>query len=316
MGIILKMLDWLFGQKIKCSRCDYEWFPSQMYNIYNSQYMINHNFPNYINLCIFCHNYLFLGKENREEDDDDKYSILYNRNEEKCRNFDIYFNLLDANTNLYWDECNTIIKEELSDTDNSESNNNQKSLRFKNNSNKIINENLHEKSTTAWYESLKEDAINSYETRFVASMQNFVTRLGLIISEVSNKKFRGNAHYQEILYYICHQIIEDNSIYKKLIKINKPANNSKHSKKNIDININEILTNYNLMIDKLIFVSNCNAFEICHIYNNRKTISEIECSYCGRIKPDKSYRCKVCKKIVCDECFDREKKICCECAKI
>ena len=102
--------------------------------------------------------------------------------------------------------------------------------------------------------------------------------------------------------------------YKKLIIINKQANNLKHSKKNIEININEILPYYNKMIDQLISISNCNAFEICHIYN-LKTTTEIECISCGRIKPEKYFRCKMCKKIVCDDCFNKEKKVCCECVK-
>ncbi len=234
------------------------------------------------------------------------------RDNENSRNFDIYFNLLDANTNLYWDEHDSIIYDQLQASNDYEPKI-KKTLEFRDNSNKIISENLHEKSTTAWYESLKEDAINSYETRFVASMQNFVTRLGLIISEVSNIKFKGKRHYPEILTYICKQIIEDNSIYKKLITINKPANNSKHSKKNVEINIDEILTSYNLMLDELIAVSNCDAFEICHIYK-QKSFSKDVCSICGRIKPEKAYLCKNCQKFICDECFDKEKKICCNCA--
>ncbi len=66
-GILFKMLDWLFGKKIKCSRCGYDWFPSQLYNIYNSEPMLNHNFPHYINLCLSCYSYLFFGKEYRKK---------------------------------------------------------------------------------------------------------------------------------------------------------------------------------------------------------------------------------------------------------
>lgn len=290
----------------------------------------------------------FLSDDNFLEDSiSDKESRFY----EKSRKFDVEYIGFDPDTNLYLNESydgvvdhiNSLIrrfeesspymkweehfeklkekfKQSYNDLDEYYENEDDDgddfeddSLVFDDGANEKISDALHEKSTTAWYESLKEDAINSYETRFAASLQNFVTRLGLIISEVANRKFYGTSHYSEILDYICHQIIEDDYLYKKLIKINKKANASKHTKGNVDVDVNQSLTTFNSMIDKLVSVSNCDAFEICHVYN-RKTTTEVECSCCGRINPKKYYRCKACKKIVCDECFNREKKMCCECA--
>lgn len=75
--------------------------------------------------------------------------------------------------------------------------------------------------------------------------------------------------------------------------------------KNINIDINKTLTDFNSMIDKLISVSRCDAFNICHVYN-QKISSEVVCTCCGRINPVKYYRCKVCKNVVCDDCFNKE----------
>lgn len=328
-------------------------FTTGKYNSKDFDCMEEHSIPPRVNICGCCFHYLFDSTACKRLFDEDRYYLeepdgefhKVSRFYKKSREFDIKYKLLNSETNIYWDEdFDDVIEDskhinvmagkfiteddgyeyedeessedefdEYGTDDNENDKDEEEMLIFNDDANQQILNALHEKSTTAWYKSLKEDAENSYETTFSASFQNFVTRLGLIINDVSNRKFYGKSHYAEILEYICKTIIDDDFIYKNLIKLNTKANASKHSKKNIDVDIDKTLTDYNSLIDKLISVSNCEAFEICHVYKNI-TKSDVECSCCGRIKPKKYYRCKMCKRIVCDECFNKEKKMCCECA--
>lgn len=319
------------------------------YNKSNCKYLINSPFTDNIGLCDDCISYLFETK-NIVYRDPKGWSDTRpcNRNIKNCREFDIANNLLDDKTNLYWDEIrpdrgfptlnkniteesilpwqqlniNNEIVERSSDIqigketliENDRIKTKKSIIKFKKNANLLISKDLHEKSTTAIYEELKRAAINSYETPFAENMQTFITRLGLIISDASYSKYTGKKHYIGVLKYICYRLIKDKDIYKNLVIINEHGNNVKHSKKNVDINVNKILKSYNQMIKRLIEISNCNALKICHIYN-KKFEYKNECTICGLITPEKAYHCKNCGKIVCEECFDKEIKLCCECAK-
>lgn len=307
------------------------------YNSKDCSSMEEKDIPNFINICGSCNFYLFpyqkLLYERLIIDSDylkhpDYEFYKQSRFHSKSREFDIEYEFINPDSNLYWDEdyddvidfisCYEELQDKFynEDEDYEEVNNESDTncLQFLENANVIIQNSLHEKSTTAFYESLKDAVENSYETTFTTNIQNFVNRLGLIINDVVNIKFYGENHYIELLDYICHQIIDDDYIYQKLSKLNKQANAAKHTKRNINVDINSNLTIYNTMIDKLIEVSGCNAFEICHVYK-LNNIKEIECSYCGRINPEKYYRCKGCKKIVCVDCFNPEKRLCIECSK-
>ena len=314
---------------ISCAKC----------NSKNTSAMEEKNIPNIINICGSCEYYLFPYQKHLYErlkidsnylkhPDYDFYKE--SRFHPKSREFDIEYEFLNSDTNLYWDEdyydvidfisCYEELQDkfynEYEDDDYEEViKSDTINLQFVEKANLIIQNSLHEKSTTAFYESLKEAVENSYETTFTTNIQNFVTRLGLIINDVVNIKFHGEKHYIEILDYLCHQIIDDDYIYQKLSMLNKQANAAKHTKRNIYVDINSNLTIFNSMIDKLIEVSGCNAFEICHVYK-LNNIQEIECSCCGRINPEKYYRCKGCKKIVCIDCFNQEKRLCIECSQI
>ena len=305
-----------------CDRCGEKCssFSSAKYNSKDNDDLAEHSIPTYINICGSCHSYLFdrsisiiNGHDFNWRKFRDEHADELSRFNEKCKEFDVRFDLLNEETNLYWDE--EIENAEYDDEDyDYQDEFIEDSLIFDDDANEKINNALHDEGNTAWYESLKEDAMNSYKTTFTTSLQNFITRLGLIISEVANRKFYGKSHYIEVLDYICHQIIEDDYLYERLAKVNGQANASKHTMKNINIDINKTLTDFNSMIDKLISVSRCDAFNICHVYN-QKISSEVVCTCCGRINPEKYYRCKVCKNVVCDDCFNKEKKMCFECAR-
>lgn len=192
-------------------------------------------------------------------------------------------------------------------------------LTFVDNADELVRELLCQKSTKAFYKGLLDSMNNSRETFFATSFQNYVTRLGLIVHEVASKKFSGaktkHCNYVEVLRYICKDILEDDSLYKKLEKLNKPANDAKHSTKNVRIDINKFVTYFNDMIDNLVSVSGCKAFGICHLYvrQNKNIERKIICHCCGLVNLAQYHQCPECKKYVCVDCFDRKRRMCAEC---
>lgn len=292
---------------LTCSRCGRTIREGK--RIYTSRvcdYLSEHDVDEDDDVCSSCNDYLCddssesSRKTIDEEFLDDNSKGLSSRFNEKCKEFDEQYNFVNPKNGCFYDEDGFY----------------DEYVEFDANANQTICEKLKQKSTTALYESLKESVINSYETTFSTNLQNYVVRLGLIISDVAYKKFSGKNHYFQILDYICHDVLNDDDIYKKMIKINDYANNVKHSTKNVNIDIYRCLIPFNTMIDKLIEISDCNSFEICHVYQPRKFEKrEIECNCCGRMEPEKYYRCKNCGKIVCDECYNREIKMCSDCIK-
>ena len=192
-------------------------------------------------------------------------------------------------------------------------------LTFVDNADELVRDLLYRQSTTAWYKGLLDSMNNSYATVFATSFQNYVTRLGLIVHEVASKKFSGaktkHCNYVEVLRYICKDILEDDSLYKKLEKLNKPANDAKHSTKNVRIDINKFVTYFNVMIDNLVSVSGCKAFGIYHLYvkQNKNIERKIICHCCGLVNLTQYHQCPECKKYVCVDCFDRKRRMCAEC---
>ena len=124
-------------------------------------------------------------------------------------------------------------------------------------------------------------------------------------------------HYPEVLRYICKDVLDNDFLYNNLKKVNSHANNVKHSLEDIKINIKDVLIYYNAMIDKLSDISGCKSFKICHIWHKppKSRKKEILCNCCKRRFPEITYRCPQCKKIICDMCYNREIKMCVDCAK-
>lgn len=175
-----------------CHRCGEKCssFSDAKYNSKDNDDLAEHSIPTYINICGACHSYLFDRYFNWRKFRDEHADELLRFNE-KCKEFDVRYDLLNEETNLYWDE--EIENAEYDDEDYAYQDEFvEDSLIFDDDANEKINNALHDEGNTAWYESLKEDAINSHKTTFTTSLQNFVTRLGLIISELQIESFMGS----------------------------------------------------------------------------------------------------------------------------
>lgn len=145
------------------------------------------------------------------------------------------------------------------------------SLKLRDGAAAVLRNELTSKSTYAMYKSLVESAENSYQTRFASDFQTYVTRLGLIIDKIAaDRRFRGKNTYRDILWYICKDILCDDSLRDNLMKVNSRANAVKHTTRDVSIDIGECLAHYNSMIDRLASASACDVFNMCHVYTHGK----------------------------------------------
>lgn len=295
----------------ECARCGRKIKKGEI--VYTNRlryYLESHNV--YEDICVCCDNYIYLENLNKNyrntidsDYQNDNETGLSSRFNPKCKDFDTEHNFVNPRNMEFYDEDGF---EDISFSDNADV---------------ILQKGLFSKSTCALYKSLIESVNNSYQTRFASDFQTYVTRLGLIINKtVENKNFYGKNHYQELLKYICKDILDNDYLYKNLLKINSHANDVKHSTKDITVDIKDYLIYYNSMIDKLKEISGCKAFEKCHIYykksnlNNqtqKKSQKEIICHCCRLVNPREYYRCPKCKKLTCNKCYNREKRLCEDC---
>lgn len=88
------------------------------------------------------------------------------------------------------------------------------------NANQVIANELHEKSTAAYFKSLITDVNNRYETRFATDMQIYVTRLGIIASKaVTGRHITTPTR--------VHQRLSQNNLRKRQISCETTANLAK-----------------------------------------------------------------------------------------
>lgn len=128
-------------------------------------------------------------------------------------------------------------------------------LKIKPNSNDIIKK---EMNAQEFKEQLKYSAY-TYSTNeqniFSNTFQNVVTKIGLIISEISeNKKMRGNGFYFNAINYICNVALKNRTLFKifKNIEINEKSNENKHSlSRTANLDLETIIMNYNKMLELL-----------------------------------------------------------------
>ena len=104
------------------------------------------------------------------------------------------------------------------------------------------------------HSAIKEDAIRGHKTTFVTNMQNIITKVGLIISEVSLTDRMQEGTFIGSINYLCNVVLKQQSLYNHLraSDINVNANRGKHTLESYtDVDIDECLHQYNRLIDAL-----------------------------------------------------------------
>lgn len=135
------------------------------------------------------------------------------------------------------------------------------------NANKIAESLLKQKNTIALYKGLLEDVNKGYSTSFALTMQSYVTRLGIILSDCYSDVHIETSTYLGSIDFICNRVLKNKPMYNimRSIEVNEAGNAIKHSKKPININIDMILREYNQLINMISSKTGLIAFNSCYL---------------------------------------------------
>lgn len=144
---------------------------------------------------------------------------------------------------------------------------NENRIQLVENANEKMNRLLREKSTTAYYKSLCDDIRRGYETVFATDFQTYVQRIGGCVQQcVIGKRMRYNT-YLGAVDFLCGDILHNKTCQKlmRAVDVNDEANKGKHTIKNVNVDIGEVLNIYNHMIDVLVKETSLSALKICKL---------------------------------------------------
>ena len=142
-------------------------------------------------------------------------------------------------------------------------------MNFISNANDKAKQLLAEKATTQIYDAVVDSVKKNTEVVFATNFQNYVTRLGIILSNcITDLKMETNTYLGSI-DYICERVLGSSQMRKlmRAIEVNELGNYGKHSLHNIHISIDECLHQYNNMIKAIIQTTGLDAFNVCYISN-------------------------------------------------
>lgn len=127
-------------------------------------------------------------------------------------------------------------------------------MRFVKDANRLVESDLKVKTTTALWSGLITAVNNKYETQFTQDMQSFITRVAIIVSDVSLEAKIGAHTYLGAIDYLCLKVLKNKTLYNMLraCAVNDEGNTIKHNKYNIDIDIPECINQFNKLIKGLV----------------------------------------------------------------
>lgn len=134
---------------------------------------------------------------------------------------------------------------------------------------------LRQDNTIAIKKSLDVYITKNYKTKFVQDMQVYITKIGLVLNSCISSGPKMGAHtYLGSIDFICNKLLKNTFLHKVLkegLGINDGGNTVKHNIKDIDVDFDLTLKNYNLLISEIIKKTGLHAFKICYL---NKTKSE------------------------------------------
>ncbi len=124
----------------------------------------------------------------------------------------------------------------------------------------------------ALYISAKERAQQNHKTIFTISIQNLITQIAIMVSNILVSPKFYSSHFRDAIEYLGSKIIKNRSVTRHLsaTNVNEGGNIVKHTIDSLDIDINTTLYHYNDMIDKLSKAIKLNHFMKFKIYRNKK----------------------------------------------
>lgn len=144
------------------------------------------------------------------------------------------------------------------------------------NANKIAEEKLKLDNVIAAYKSVVTAMNNNYRHPFATSLQIYITKLGLILSECSQDVKMSVNTYLGSIDYICLKLLNNRALYNIMrnIEINNTGNSVKHSLEDIEIDIDLTLTQYNQFVSEIIKATQLIAFKRCYL-NKGKNLRDV-----------------------------------------
>ena len=109
---------------------------------------------------------------------------------------------------------------------------------------------------------------NNHKTKFATELQIYVTKIGLALQECVEPPHRMKTNtYLGSIEFICKKILSNTPLYNimRAIEINSNGNTDKHNIKDIDINIDFTLKNYNMLISEIVKNTGLSAFKTCYL---------------------------------------------------
>lgn len=135
-----------------------------------------------------------------------------------------------------------------------------------------INKYCAQKEMRACYFSALEAYTKNYEVEFSGRMQNLITKIGLIMSEISTTHKIPRNTFLGSVDYLCNKVIDDKSRQKFLLatSINENGNKNKHTlAKHEEINIKECVHQYHEILNAI--ANKYNLPEILKLKLNQKS---------------------------------------------
>ncbi len=148
-----------------------------------------------------------------------------------------------------------------------------------NGANQKVYQMVFEKSVSAFYLSVCERYSKGYTQLFITDLQNLITKVGIIMSEVSTSKKR-ISYCSSALDYLCNDVLNSNNLYKRFdeIGINAKGNIGKHSLKSNTIDLDKTVIVFNSMIDNIANRYNLPALKkllICKRDSSNKAMTNV-----------------------------------------
>lgn len=141
------------------------------------------------------------------------------------------------------------------------------------NANDIASNKLKMNNVVSAYKSVKTAVDNNYIHQFALSLQVYITKLGLILNECVSDININAYTYLGSLDFICLRILNNRQLYKvmRVIDINDNGNDMKHNLKDLKIDIDFTLKQYNELISQIVKATKLNAFKVCYINRGSNT---------------------------------------------
>lgn len=143
------------------------------------------------------------------------------------------------------------------------------------NANALAEKLLKRDNVVAVYKNMVEQYYKRHRTVFVQQMQVVVTKIGLILSECSSGSKIRTKTYLGSVDYICNNILKNKQLLKIMrVFINDDGNDVKHSIKDIQVEMDTVMEQYNLFIKDIVRVTKLSAFNK-YIIAPKKSVRDV-----------------------------------------